>query len=144
MTHIKKKNSHPWKWAKKINKIHLPPPCSTSSHSLQIKGKKKAKKNKTKKLKNKNTPKPQKQGSAFPRERGIYTEPLGANEIFRLQNSAKKDTQNRKRNTKGKKWDHSGNWGQGARKEGRVGGRLQGRTGAAGRGTVKVRKMEGR
>lgn len=55
-------------------------------------------------------------------------------EIFRLQKPAKKDTQNRKRNTKGNKIDHQAIWrGREPEKRGGMGGRL-GRTGAGRRG----------
>lgn len=47
----------------------------------------------------------------FPRGRGIYTGAAGSGmEIVRLQKPAKKDTQNRKRNTKGNKTDHQAIW----------------------------------
>ena len=141
MTHIKKKTPTPWKWAKKINKIHLPPPCS---HFLPFPPNKKEKKrqrktNKKKKLKNEKHPKtPQNKVVHSPRGRGIYTGAAGSGtEIFRLQKPAKKDTQNRKRNTKGNKIDHQAIWrGREPEKRGRVGGR-PGRTGAGRRGLWK-------
>lgn len=80
MTHIKK-NSHPWKWAKKINKIHLPPPCSHFLPFPPNKREKKAKEKKqNKKTEKQKTPQnPPKQSSAFPQGGGEFTlEPLGA------------------------------------------------------------------
>ena len=70
-------------------------------------------------------PGPPKQGSAFPQGgRGIYTGAAGSgSEIFRLQKPAKKDTQNRKRNTKGNKIDHQAIWrNREPEKRGGVGG----------------------
>ena len=80
MTHIKKKPPTPWKWAKKINKIHLPPPCPHFLPFPPNKREKKAKENKTKqKTEKQKTPQnPPKQGSAFPQGKREFTlEPLG-------------------------------------------------------------------
>ena len=80
MTHIKKKTPTPWKLAKKINKIHLPPPCSHFLPFPPNKREKKGKEKQNKKTEKQKTPQnPPKQGSAFPQGEGEFTlEPLGA------------------------------------------------------------------
>lgn len=148
MTHIKKKTPTPWKWAKKINKIHLPPPCSHFLPFPPNKREKKAKENKTKQKteKQKTPPNPPKQGSAFPQGVGEFTlEPLGAERRSSgYRNLQRKTLKTEKETQKETKEITRQSGGAGSRKRG-VGwvADLAGQEQVE--GTVKVReKMEGR